>query len=145
MPKLNTTVKSVRIDNYKLAELEKKLGGKTINAWLNERIDEFLGLSTKNPGVISGKPQKIDEKSVLSHEKELKEIESMAKFFGLTTEDVLKGIFEGLNDGYLTVEGGKIVGVPEVDLTELEEAARERNMTIEVVIDRTIKNLRSGK
>lgn len=143
MPKLNTTVKSVRIDNNKLAELEKRLGGQSINSWLNERIEEYL--STKNHGDISGKPQNSEKNSGLKPDKRLEEIEAMAKYFGMTSEMVLQGIYDGLNEGYLTVDGGKIVGVPEIDLTELEEASRERNMTVESVIDRTIKSLRSGK
>lgn len=145
MASSKTRVKPIRISNETADYFEGKPLNRMVESLselMQEGKIEFDGEDLKAKSVYTSKNA---ENLVLSHEKELKEIESMARFFGLSTEEVLKGIFEGLNDGYLTVEGGKIVGVPEVDLTELEEAARERNMTVEVVIDRTIKNLRSGK
>ena len=56
MPKLNSTVKSVRLDNDILAELEKRLGGKTYNAWLNEKIAEELGKPNKNIETVRVNP-----------------------------------------------------------------------------------------
>ena len=142
MPKLNTTVKSVRIDNDKLAELETRLGGKTINAWLNEQIECYLSGEKVDRGV---NPQKNSEKSGLTPNKDLEEIESMAKFFGMTGGEMLKGVCEGLMDGNLTVENGKVVGVPEIDLENLKEACHERGIGMQEAIDKTVKSLRSGK
>ncbi len=135
MPKLNSTVKAVRIDNDKLAELEQRLNGKTINSWLNEQITEF----------IEGKPVKISEKSEASPNNDLKEVESMANFFGLTLDKMLSKICEGLTDGTLTIENGKVVGVPEIDLENLKEACHDRGIGMQEAIDKTVKNLRSGK
>lgn len=42
MPKLNTTVKSVRLDNDVLSEIE--LNGASFNSWLTETIDMRLRL-----------------------------------------------------------------------------------------------------
>lgn len=142
MPKLNTTVKSVRIDNDKLAELEGRLGGKTINAWLNEQIECYLSGGKGDKGV---NPQKNSEKTGLTPNKDLEEIDSMAKFFGMEGGDLLKGVCAGLMDGNLTVENGKVVGVPEIDLENLKEACHERGIGMQEAIDKTVKNLRSGK
>ena len=142
MPKLNTTVKSVRIDNDKLAELEGRLGNKTINAWLNEQIECYLSGGKGNEGV---NPQKKSEKSGLTPNKDLEEIDSMAKFFGMDGGELLKGVCAGLMDGNLTVENGKVVGVPEVNLENLEEACHDRGIGMQEAIDKTVKNLRSGK
>jgi len=110
MPKLNTTVKSVRIDNDKLAELEGRLGGKTINAWLNEQIECYLSGGKGDKGV---NPQKKSEKSGLTPNKDLEEIDSMAKFFGMDGGELLKIICAGLEEGELTIKNGKLVTVNE--------------------------------
>lgn len=101
MPKLNTTVKAVRIDNDKLAELEKRLGGQTINSWMNERIAEYLG----------AEPSKILKKTEASPEME--EIESIGKFFDMSGEEMLKAVCDGLMNGNLTIEDGKLTTVNE--------------------------------
>lgn len=107
---------------------------------LSETIREILRNSFV-PQNSDGKNQK----SGLTPSKEVKEIESMAVFFGFTLDEMLKMIYEGLNDGYLTVEDGKIVGLPEVDLDNLKEACHERGIGMQEAIDKTVKNLRSGK
>ena len=107
---------------------------------LSETIREIL----RNSFVPQNSGEK-NQKSGLTPSKEVKEIESMAIFFGFTLDEMLKMIYEGLNDGYLTVEDGKIVGLPEVDLNNLKEACHERGIGMQEAIDKTVKNLRSGK
>lgn len=107
---------------------------------LSETIREIL----RNSFVPQNSDEK-NQKSGLTPSKEVKEIESMAVFFGFTLDEMLKMIYNGLNDGYLTVEDGKIVGLPEVDLDNLKEACHERGIEMQEAIDKTVKNLRSGK
>lgn len=107
---------------------------------LSETIREIL----RNSFVPQNSEEKI-QKSGLAPSKEVKEIESMAVFFGFTLDEMLKMIYNGLNDGYLTVEDGKIVGLPEVDLENLKEACHERGIGMQEAIDKTVKNLRNGK
>lgn len=107
---------------------------------LSETIREIL----RNSFVPQNSDEK-NQKSGLTPSKEVKEIESMAVFFGFTLDEMLKMIYNGLNDGYLTVEDGKIVGLPEVDLDNLKEACHERGIGMQEAIDKTVKNLRSGK
>ena len=141
MPKLNTTVKSVRIDNDKLAELEGRLGGKTINAWLNEQIECYLSGEKGGKGV---NPQKNSEKTGLTPNKDLEEIESMAKFFGMDGGELLKGVCAGLMDGNLTVENGKVVGVPEVNLDNFKEACHEKGIDLQKALDKATQSIRRG-
>lgn len=107
---------------------------------LSETIREIL----RNSFVPQNSGEK-NQKSGLTPSKEVKEIESMAVFFGFTLDEMLKMIYNGLNDGYLTVEDGKIVGLPEVNLDNLKEACHERGIGMQEAIDKTVKNLRSGK
>lgn len=132
---------------------EKK--GKMIKIRISEELYE--GLSQKGTN-LSETIRKIlkdsfvphnsgekNSKSGLTPNKDLEEIESMAKFFGMDSGDLLKGVCEGLMDGNLTVENGKVVGVPEIDLDNLKEACHERGIGIQEAIDKTVKSLRSGK
>lgn len=114
-----------------------------------EVINGLMADGTSWSGAIhklcEGVPTKISEKSGLTPNKDLEEIDSMAKFFGMDGGDLLKGVCAGLMDGNLTVENGKVVGVPEIDLDNLKEACHERGIGMQEAIDKTVKNLRSGK
>jgi len=132
---------------------EKK--GKMIKIRISEELYE--GLSQKGTNLSetirkilkdSFVPQNSGEKipkSGLTPNKDLEEIDSMAKFFGMDGGELLKGVCAGLMDGNLTVENGKVVGVPEIDLDNLKEACHERGIGMQEAIDKTVKNLRSGK
>ena len=134
MPKLNTTVKSVRIDNDKLEELEKRLGGRSINSWLNEQIVEYL----------TGKPQKTEKN--LFPEGAVKEIGLMANYFGVGVDELFDAIFTGLEEGYLSMENGKVIGVPEIDLDEFKEACKDIGAEPEAVLKKAVASLRkTGK
>lgn len=145
MASTKTRIKPIRIAN----ETADYFEGKPLNRMV-EGLCELLesgkitfdGENLKVEGVYT---EKSEKKSGISPNKDLEEIESMAKYFGMSTEEVLKGIYNGLNDGYLTVEDGKIVGLPEVDLDNLKEACHERGIGMQEAIDKTVKNLRSGK
>lgn len=95
--------------------------------------------------LCKGVPTKISETPGLTPNKDLEEIESMAKFFGMDGVEFINKVCDGLTDGSLTVEGGKVIGVPEIDLTELEDACHERGISVQEAIDKTVKTLRSGK
>lgn len=114
-----------------------------------EVINGLMADGTSWSGAIhklcEGVPAKNSEKTGLTPNKDLEEIDSMAKFFGMTGGEMLKGVCEGLTDGNLTVENGKVVGVPEIDLDNLKEACHERGIGMQEAIDKTVKSLRSGK
>ena len=131
MPKLNTTVKSVRIENEKLVELEKRLAGRSINSWLNEQITEFLG----------GKPAKIG--CELSSET-MGSIREMLGFSGMTFDDLLKDINEKLESGELMLdEGCTRVQMP-AWAEAFEEACHDLCIPVEKAAENAIKALKKG-
>lgn len=135
MASSKTRTRTVRISNESADYFEKLP--------LNKVIEGVYTLISEKKATFDGENLKISEKTGLTPE--IKEIESMANFFGLTLNEMLKKIYEGLNDGTLTIENGRIVGVPEVNLEKLEEACHERGIGMQEAIDKTVKNLRSGK
>lgn len=130
MPKLNTTVKSVRLDNEVLEKLEGQLNGRTFNAWLNEKIIEE----------VEGKPLK-NENNFLPLAK-MEEMESMAMFFGVSIENLLSQVCEGLEEGSLTMSNGRVIGISEVDFTEFKKACNGKDP--QKVLDEITRKIRSG-
>ena len=141
MPKLNTTVKAVRIDNEKLAELENRLGGQTINSWLNEKITEYLG----------GKPIKSDEKTGASPKypygikgENIEELNSMAMFMGGTVGEMIRLFLEAVSDGTIAYQNGRYVGTPDLELDNFKEACHEMGVDAQKVLDKATQGVRRG-
>ena len=113
-----------------------------------EVINALMADGTSWSGAIhklcEGVPTKISEKSGLTPNKDLEEIDSMAKFFGMDGGELLKGVCAGLMDGNLTVENGKVVGVPEVNLESLEEACHEKGIDLQKALDKVTQSIRRG-
>lgn len=130
MPKLNTTVKAVRIDNDKLAELESRLGHQTINSWMNEKIAEF----------IEGKPVKTEKNSGLSAE--LRDIEAMVGLFGVSFDDFSKKLCEAMNDGTIYIDEGEIKVQTDLMLDEFYEVCHEKNVEPQEAINKVVQMLR---
>ncbi len=137
MASSKTRTRTVRISNESADYFEKLP--------LNKVIESVYTLISEKKATFDGESLKISEKSGLTPNKDLEEIDSMAKFFGMDGGELLKGVCAGLMDGNLTVENGKVVGVPEIDLDNLKEACHERGIGMQEAIDKTVKNLRSGK
>lgn len=143
MPKKNTTVKAVRIDNDILAELEAKLGGRTINSWLNEQIEDFVRdvpLEKNEDKRVN--PQK-NEKS-RSASPELEDIEQMLSLSGLTVDDFYTQIDGLMNEGSFNLTGGKISIVYPDWLNEFSETCHDCSVPVEEAIKRATKALRKG-
>lgn len=139
MPTIGSVTKTVRIAPRDLEVIEGLMADGT--SWSGA----IHKLCSENRGEKMGTPSKNSKNSGLAPNKDLEEIDSMAKFFGMNGVDLLKGVCDGLMDGNLTVENGKVVGVPEIDLVNLKEACHERGIGMQEAIDKTVKNLRSGK
>lgn len=138
MPKLNTTVKSVRVENEKLAELEQKLAGRSINSWLNEAITEFLeGKPRVNPD-FSELPYGIDKK-------DLDDMSTMAGFVGGNMRIMIHLLDIGLNEGVFEVRDGKLIAH---DLTlrtdDFKEVCHDMGLDCQKVLDEATKKLRKG-
>ena len=113
-----------------------------------EVINALMADGTSWSGAIhklcEGVPTKISEKSGLTPNKDLEEIDSMAKFFGMDGGELLKGVCDGLMDGNLTVENGKVVGVPEANLDNFKEACHEKGIDLQKALDKATQSIRRG-
>ena len=131
---------------------EKK--GKMIKIRISEELYE--GLSQKGANLSetirkilkdSFVPQNSSEKipkTGLTPNKDLEEIDSMAKFFGMEGGDLLKGVCAGLMDGNLTVENGKVVGVPELNLENFKEVCHDKGLDPQKALEKAIQSIRRG-
>ena len=133
MPKLNTTVKAVRIDNDVLERFEEKLKGRSVSSWLNEQILAFVDGNSQNNDVKTGKPLSDSD-----------ELEEMAVCFGMTGEEMLHSLVESLNEGLVTMDKGKIVGyLPWAD--EFAEVCHDLCIPVEKAAEGAIKALKNGR
>ena len=116
----------IRINNETRERLEK--GAKRCGISLSQHIR----------GILSGNntPKDSDD---------LKDIRQMARCFGVETGDLLHQVCEGLNDGSLTSENGKVRGVPDIDLTDFYEVCHERGVRPQEALDKLVQNMRRGK
>ena len=69
----------------------------------------------------------------------------MAVFWGITGSELLKGVYAGLEDGNLSYENGKVVGIPEVDLENLYDVCHERGIEPQEAINKLVLTMRKGK
>ena len=137
MASTKTRTRTVRISNESADYFEKLP--------LNRVIESVYTLILEKTVSFDGENLKILQKSGLKPNEDLKEIESMANFFGLSTEELLKGMCAGLMDGNLTVENGNVVGIPEINLDELEEICHERGIEPQEAIDKLVLTMKKGK
>lgn len=135
MPKLNTTVKSVRLDNDILAELEKRLNGKTYNAWLNEKIAEELGRSSQ-------KIEPVQVNPIENHSEAYSDLVSMLDCYGLTMEQFILEADRCMNEGLLTFEGDAMLCALPEWAVRLEEACEELGYDVDKIVDSAVKSLK---
>lgn len=134
MPTIGSITKTVRINAEDLAVIERIMADEKVS-W-SGAIHFLVG--------NRGTPSKKSQKSEASPNNDLKEVESMANFFGLTLNEMLSKICEGLTDGTLTIENGRIVGVPEVDLENFKEACHEKGIDLQKALDKATQSIRRG-
>lgn len=134
MASSKTRTRTVRISNESADYFEKLP--------LNKVIEGVYTLISEKKIVFDGENLKISEKSGLTPE--IKEIESMANFFGLTLNEMLKKIYEGLNDGTLTIENGRIVGTPDLELENFKEACHDMGVEPQKILEKAAQGVRRG-
>ena len=139
MPKLNSTVKSARVDNDMLAELEKRLNGKTYNAWLNEKIAEELRGSGKIIVPERANPTDVDTTSDV-----YEDLKGMVEFFGMTMDDFIQQADVALSEGVLTISEGKLVCVIPEWAQRLSDACHELGYDVEKIAESAVKSLGKG-
>ena len=144
MASTKTKVKPIRISNESAEYFE----GKPLNRMVESLYEHlkggkitFDGESLKAESVYT---EKNEKKSEASPNNDLKEIESMANFFGISLDEFLKMVCEGLTEGVLTIEKGKIVGTPDLDLENFKEACHETGADPQKVLDKATQGVRRG-
>ena len=136
MPKLNTTVKAVRVDNEVLEKFEEKLKGQSVSSWLNQQIEDFVDDSARfsqNSGSKTGKPVS-----------DMGKLDEMAMCFGVSSEEMLSKVVEALENGEFTFVGGKIVAVEEPWVDAFRETCHDLCIPVEKACESAIKALRRG-
>ena len=131
-----------------------------INAETREKLEKEaekakISLSQHIRNIISGEKE---ENSVLQNqnyedslskwginEEYLADLSTMAGFMGGSVGEMIRLLDEAVNEGMITFENGRYIGVPKCDLNELEEACHDRGIGMQEAIDKTVKSLRSGK
>ena len=138
MPKANTTVKAVRVDNDKLEALEKMLNGRTINSWLNEKIEEAVSFP------VSENKKRIPEVNPFDlPEDALRDIESMSSLSGTTLRGAIEEFDRLLNDGTLIIGKTITVGLPRwVD--RFISACEDKCLDVERVGENAVKSIERG-
>ena len=137
MPKLNSTVKSVRLDNDVLAELEKRLNGKSYNAWLNEKIAEELGKPNKTI-------ETVQVNDINTSSDAFQDLKSMTDYFGITMDSLMEMFDVALNEGSVVLNDGKLESVMPVWAEKLSDACHELGYDVEKIVDSAVKSLGKG-
>lgn len=137
MPKLNTTVKSVRIDNDKLAELEERLGSQSINSWLNEQILTYLDEKTSE--------NKNMEKEVNPDIPAWRgDLNSMLGLGGMSFDEFMEIIYGWVCDGTIDLTDG--VGLKEPGwVTDFRETCHDLCIPVDKAVESACKALRKGE
>ena len=137
MASSKTRIKPIRIAN----ETADYFEGKALNR-LVESVHHLLETGKMS---FDGEEVKISgEKGVCTDKMEFffKEIEGMASFFGLSTEELTEQVYEMLNEGELTVEDGRLVAVKESWVERLEDVCHDKCIPIEKAVESVIKGMK---
>lgn len=143
MPKLNTTVKSVRIDNEVWEELNERLDC-TFNEWANGVITDFLEGKPLIPnGKVNsesepeGKPFEVDDECTIDPA-DYENLRQMGSFLGYTPREMVHMLAVGLEKGTVTIRDGQIVGQTDLNLDALEEVCHEKGLEMQKAIDKAV-------
>ncbi len=127
MPKLNSTVKAVRVDNDKLAELERRLGDRSINSWMNEQISVYLGSADEGENISEWKA----------------DLDAMLELSGIGFDEFMDVIYGWVCDGTIDLTDG--VKVSEASwVTDLRETCHDLCIPVEKAVESACKALRKG-
>jgi hypothetical protein len=76
----------------------------------------------------------------------LTEIEGMTTFFDMSVEDFLHQVCERLNEGYVSIEGGKVVTYDSsgVNLERFKEVCHEKNIDVQKGMEKCVQVLMRG-
>lgn len=64
----------------------------------------------------------------------MKDIDTMAGLFGVSTKDIIEGVGELMNDGSLSVENGRLVCTLPEWVIRIEDMCRDKGIPVEKVV-----------
>lgn len=160
MPTLNSITKTIRINPQDLEIIKDLMKDGTTWSGAIHKLCEIVGTPSKTQKSVLGTPIKpskgtpknskealegtpIEEKGVhVLKSREISEIESMCKFYGVKVEEFLIAVLKGMESGQIGYEDGELKTYGEVDLSELEEVCHEKNITLEDAIKKCIQMIK---
>lgn len=125
MPTVGSKTYAARVRSGDIEKLEEQLQGISFSEWTRQKIE--------NSGKSEGLPDVPDSVH--------RDNAAMAKFGLMTYSELIIALNEGLNDGSLAIENGKIVGRGELDLSEFYEVCHEKNIEPEEAIKKCVMML----
>lgn len=92
--------------------------------------------------INEGVPSKQEIRRTDEEVKMEKDMISMARYFNVSYLELLRKIWNGLHDGFLTIDGDMVVGIPGLQLDELYDACHEAGVDPQRAINKFVKDMR---
>ena len=134
-----TNTYAVRLPVETIEELKKRLENQGITA--RELLTEYAkgGVNTKKS---EDTEKRTEGYSVNAPEAVMKDILNMARLFGMNETEFFEALADAMNAGRVAVEGGKIVGVPELELGAYFDKCHELNLKPQETLDKLTRAMR---
>lgn len=137
-----TKVKTIRIKNETAAYFEDK----PLNKYVDSLYEHVVGGDVELlEDSISVHTTKTEESNEISSEL-VAEIRGMTGFFDMSVEDFLHQVCERLNEGYVSIEGGKVVTYDSsgINLERFKEVCHEKNIDVQKGMEKCVQMLMRG-
>lgn len=138
-------------------ELAMQIGEGNVSERVRELIRKGLGeeVPQKKIDLSEYVPRKeVEElrreieknKTVPQNQINLSELEGMTRFFDMSVEDFLHQVCERLNEGFVSVEGGKVVTYDSsgINLERFKEVCHEKNIDVQKGMEKCVQMLMRG-
>ena len=143
MASTKTTTKTIRIAN-ETAEFYEKVSLRAVVESTHHLIESgVLGVNEDGVFVVDSENKKISE-GVYTDLPALEDLKSMANCFGITIDDLLGMIDEGLNEGTILIEGGRVISSMPHWVERFEEVCRDKCLDTERVGESAVKAIERG-
>lgn len=134
MPSLGSITKTVRINQADLGVIEEIMS--------RERVS-WSGAVHYLCANVGYTPKKNNQEGVLGEE--WADTLRMLELWGIPLSDFLQMLHEALENGEISLDGGRIVTKDSLDLERLYDACHEKGIDPQDAIDKTVKMIGGGK
>lgn len=149
MASSKTVAKGIRISN----ESAEYFSGKPLNRMVESLMELLESGKVRFDGeslTVDGVHDEIVKPAESVHSANnydlptLKDLKSMANCFGITIDDLLGMIDEGLNEGTILIEGGRVISSMPHWVERFEEVCRDKCLDSEKVGESAVKAIERG-